>query len=298
MSATPPSSALSVVRAAAGEPSKLLGGMCRVLQRQIWGQAILQHIEFGELLASNMQLERHLLVLNVGGPAREEFWGDGQTPFAGTVPHNQLMLVPAGLTHSLRTAGGERVILEFTPELVAAMGPQDLRPELKHVARSCDAFARFMLLALLEEARIPSPVNTLAADHAVAALLQYLFAHGMAEQPVRGVSLPSPKLRRVLDFAAAHLDKPLSLQALSQLVGMDVYRFVRAFKQTTGTSPHRYLLQLRVARAKELLRERSLSIAQIALLTGFATQSHFSVTFRRIAGMTPGSYRDSLTGPR
>jgi AraC family transcriptional regulator len=73
-----------------------------------------------------------------------------------------------------------------------------------------------------------------------------------------------------------------------------VFRFMREFKQSTGLSPHRYILEARIARAKELLGNRALSITDVALQTGFATPSHFSVTFRRIANATPRDYRSGL----
>ena len=72
---------------------------------------------------------------------------------------------------------------------------------------------------------------------------------------------------------------------------MDLYRFARAFKQSTGSSPHRYVLEARIARAKELLRNRAMPITEVAMRTGFATPSHFSVTFRRITSVTPRAFR-------
>ena len=107
-------------------------------------------------------------------------------------------------------------------------------------------------------------------------------------------SLPSPTLGRVLEFVARHLDKPLSLERLAAVAGMDLFRFARAFKQSTGSSPHRYLLEARITRAKELLRDRTISITEIALRTGFATPSHFSVTFRRITSLAPRAFRDGV----
>jgi AraC family transcriptional regulator len=98
----------------------------------------------------------------------------------------------------------------------------------------------------------------------------------------------------VLDHVAEHLDAPLTLQRLADLAEMDLYRFVRAFKLATGLSPHRYIVEARITRAKDLLRDRRLSITEVALQTGFATPSHFSVTFRRIANVTPRAFREGL----
>jgi AraC family transcriptional regulator len=116
----------------------------------------------------------------------------------------------------------------------------------------------------------------------------------VTESPAAPLSLPSPTLGSVLEYVARHLDTPLSLERLAAVAGMDLFRFARAFKQSTGSSPHRYLLEARINLAKELLRDPSLSITEIAMQTGFATPSHFSVTFRRIAGATPRDFRTGL----
>ena len=77
---------------------------------------------------------------------------------------------------------------------------------------------------------------------------------------------------------------------------MDLYRFARAFKQATGSSPHSYLVEARITRAKELLCKSSVSITEVALRSGFASSSHFSVTFRRVTGLTPREFRKSQRG--
>src|SRR5262249_54443541 len=69
------------------------------------------------------------------------------------------------------------------------------------------------------------------------------------------------------------------------------------FRQSTGMSPHRFVLGRRVDRAKELLRNPALSVLDVALQTGFTGQSHFTKVFRRIAGPTPSQFRAGLWPP-
>jgi AraC family transcriptional regulator len=104
-------------------------------------------------------------------------------------------------------------------------------------------------------------------------------------------SLRPDRVRLVADFVEAHLDDDLSLGELAGLLGMDVFGFSRAFKASTGCSPHRYVVQARIARAKSLLREGTLSISEVAMRTGFATPSHFATTFRRLTGSTPRGWQ-------
>ena len=74
---------------------------------------------------------------------------------------------------------------------------------------------------------------------------------------------------------------------------MSAFHFARLFKQSTGVPPHRYLVERRIARAKELLTTDHLSVAEIARAVGFRTASHFATVFHRAAGMTPTAYRSA-----
>jgi AraC family transcriptional regulator len=103
--------------------------------------------------------------------------------------------------------------------------------------------------------------------------------------------LPCPRLRRVCDFIQANLIQQLTLLDLGAVVHMSPYHFARLFKQSTGVSPHRFVLQRRIVRASALLREPQLSIRQVGRLVGFRTPSHFTTAFRRMTGITPSAYR-------
>ena len=93
---------------------------------------------------------------------------------------------------------------------------------------------------------------------------------------------------------AAKVEMDLTLQALADVLGMNVYRFIHAFKQSTGVPPHRYVMHRRIERSKSLLADRGLPITDVALRAGFASQSHFSTAFRRLTNITPGRYRQGL----
>ena len=70
--------------------------------------------------------------------------------------------------------------------------------------------------------------------------------------------------------------------------GVSVSHFSRAFRQSTGLSPHQWLLKRRVDQAKSLLRDRTLSLSDVALSCGFGDQSHFTRVFTKLTGITPG----------
>jgi AraC family transcriptional regulator len=105
--------------------------------------------------------------------------------------------------------------------------------------------------------------------------------------------LPPVQLRRVIEYIDAHLAEELSLTELAAIAGLSPNHFAQAFKATAGRPPHRYLTERRVRRARELLRDPRIPIAEIAHAVGFSSQSHLTINFRRMTGMTPARFRRS-----
>jgi AraC family transcriptional regulator len=102
------------------------------------------------------------------------------------------------------------------------------------------------------------------------------------------------RLNRVLEYINTNLSDKLELGVLSEVVGLNLYHFARAFKQSTGETPHQYVLRRRIERAKEFLRHSRLPVVEASARTGFVDQSHFSKVFRRIVGVAPSEYRNSV----
>ena len=103
--------------------------------------------------------------------------------------------------------------------------------------------------------------------------------------------LPSHQLRQIIDYVEAHLDQEIKLETLAQLLKMSQFHFSRLFKQAIGLSPHQYLIQQRVERAKHLLKTSDRLIVEVALECGFNSHSHLSKQFRQLTGVTPKAYR-------
>jgi AraC-like DNA-binding protein len=80
-----------------------------------------------------------------------------------------------------------------------------------------------------------------------------------------------------------------ALAELAAIAGLSVFHFARQFKQSAGITPHHYLVERRVERAREMLARTDLSLSEIA--TGFSDQSHFARHFGQMLGMTPGQFR-------
>ena len=98
-------------------------------------------------------------------------------------------------------------------------------------------------------------------------------------------------LNRIRAKIEANLDADLSLESLAGESGYSRAHFLRMFRATTGVTPHQYVLDLRLKRAQERLRQASSSIIDVALSCGFSSQSHMTTVFRRYLETTPGEFR-------
>jgi len=101
------------------------------------------------------------------------------------------------------------------------------------------------------------------------------------------------RLRRAIEFMHDNFSRELALEEIASAAYLSEYHFARLFKQITGVTPHVYLANLRLERARRLLADTALSISEIAAMVGYQSQSHFSKMFRSVTGITPRSYREA-----
>ncbi|WP_431655346.1 helix-turn-helix domain-containing protein [Pantanalinema rosaneae] len=99
--------------------------------------------------------------------------------------------------------------------------------------------------------------------------------------------LPQQKLKQAIEYIQDHLDQDISVNELAAHLGISRYYFCRLFKQSTGLSPYQYVIQQRIAQAKQLLLQGKMSISDVAIACGFAHQSHLNRHFKRLTGITP-----------
>lgn len=120
---------------------------------------------------------------------------------------------------------------------------------------------------------------------------------GAAAEVMRG-GLALHVARNLADYIQANLSGDLSLATLADLAGLSYSHFLRAFRQTMGVSPHRYVMSLRVQRAEDLITRTNLPLKQIASDAGFANQSHMTTAMVRLLNLRPGEIRRSRGGHR
>lgn len=121
-------------------------------------------------------------------------------------------------------------------------------------------------------------------------LLRSYGAHA-ASSPADPAAMSRRALNQVLEMIEENLAEDLSLERLATLVNMRRTTFCRSFKKAVGKTPHQYLIERRLARAKELLAFTEQNLSDIAHAVGFSSQSHMTAVFQQRAGLTPGQYR-------
>jgi AraC family transcriptional regulator len=136
------------------------------------------------------------------------------------------------------------------------------------------------------------PYGALYTDALSLTLATYVYArYGASEAPQAEPGQATLPIEPLVTFIEEHLGENIGLFDLAALIGYSPDHFARLFKQTFGKTPYQYVLQQRIERAKSLLRDRSRSIADVALQCGFASQAHFQTAFKARTGVTPGTYR-------
>lgn len=155
-----------------------------------------------------------------------------------------------------------------------------------------------VLSALLEQIRVEltrrgetSALLVQGVAQCVAVHLARHYVDAGAEDMSGRNALPAFKLKRVIQLMEQHLAAPFNLGDLAQAIGLSEYHFSRLFKRATGRSPSQYFIQLRMARARQLLIETERSVIDIGLEVGYGSASHFSQVFRREVGVAPSHYR-------
>ena len=146
---------------------------------------------------------------------------------------------------------------------------------------------------LVEERALGNLYGEALANALAAQLLRRNYSPRANDLASKG-GLGGRRLKLTLDYLEANLHSNLRIHELARRVGLSPNYFCSAFERSIGMPPHRWVLQRRIERAKNMLAERKTRLVEIADVLGFADQSHFSRLFRRFTGITPGRFRASL----
>jgi AraC family transcriptional regulator len=205
-----------------------------------------------------------------------------------TVAPGTVILRPAGDPHSNRfsAAGGRCLNVELSPEWLT---------RVRSHTRALDTSSVFtgpsfglLGIRLYEELRHDDEASPLAVESIALGLL------ADADRALRRASVPPPWLLRARDLVHERMSERLTLAGIAAEAGVHPIYLASAFQRFFGESVGAYLRQVRIAYACRKLRESDVPLAEIALAAGFADQSHFGRTFKRVMHATPRQFRASF----
>lgn len=217
---------------------------------------------------------------------------DGE-PEAGHV-----CVIPAGQAHSARCEETSEFLSIFLdPEMVSrtallSEGPWNGRlaghwtprdPVIWQIGQA--------LLAELENEPVGVGFVTDSLVNVLAVHLLRNYAKPAQSRPLVLGGLVARRLQQAIKLLEGHIEENITLAEIAASAGLSPFHFSREFKRATGVSPHQYLIRLRLERARDLLASTDLPIAEVALRSGFASQSHFTRYFRKLTATTPRAYR-------
>ena len=237
------------------------------------------------------------LVLHTGPSLRQEWRNAGKFHTTLTTTGSVHLLTPGperSLTHRDQL---DCIVVTIEPSyLHRALEDSLLSERVELVERLAleDPQIGRLVRALHAETKAGAPTGGLFGQSIATGLAVYLAQRYSSSPPTlrrHRDGMPTTRLNRVLEYIAAKLHEDLSLAALAQIAGMNLYYFSRLFKQSTGRSPHRYVLEQRITRAQQFLRSSDMTIFEASVRTGFADQGHFAKVFRRFVGVSPTAYR-------
>lgn len=212
----------------------------------------------------------------------------------------QAIVVPAKVSHQVQwDQTAEFLILTLKPDMLSQVAHDAIPPdrvELAPCSPKPDPLIHQLGLALKEELALNQGRDRLYVE----SLTNCLAVHLLKKYSVKPITspnldstqgLPQSKLNQVIAYIHDHLGQEIKLVDLAMLVGMSACYFAWRFKQSMGISPHQFVVQCRLERSQQLLKQTQQSIAEIALQCGFSSQSHLTRSFRKHFNTTPRAYR-------
>jgi AraC-like DNA-binding protein len=244
--------------------------------------------------------DAYMIVIQIRGKNARELWLDGrpiktEPLHAGGVVFHDLRQSPQFFFHDPLDSVNyflRRNTLDIIAEDAGAPRISDLQfiPGVGVMDHVVAELTR-LLLPVFDT---PDRVSLLFADYVSLALGSHVAqAYGGMKSVValRQGGLAAWQERRAKELISANLEGNLSTGDLARECSLSAGHFARAFRRSTGLSPHQWLVWCRVEKAHGLLRDGGLSLAEIARACGFADQSHFTKAYTRLRGVSPGAWR-------
>jgi len=229
-----------------------------------------------------------------------ERWLDGKRKREERHTGN-IAIVPAGIAQRCNwNTLAQFTIVALDPTLLQQVGQDWVNPDrielIPHFMTEQDALMQGIVSALKAEVESTKIGGQLLIDSLKTSLAIHLLRNYCTIQPKLGSysdGLSQSTLQNVTAYIHEHLHQDLKLIEIAGIAQISPYHFLRLFKQQMGVTPHQYILQQRLEKAKRLLLHSDLSIAEVVSITGFCDQSHLTRYCKRTLGVTPKELQQS-----
>jgi AraC family transcriptional regulator len=267
-----------------------------------WIGIKLEHYRIGATERPDATVSGYLAAVCLNGSYKTDYApGFGQRGFGVVYHPGSLFLTGPGDMPARQSTGEvEFVVMEIAPKFVLWAADELVASspfEVERMWGGKDDQLRYIMLTLHNELLANCPSGRLFGEYMglsfATALLTNHSANTARLGHYRG-GLSPYKLRQITEFITENLSSNLSLAEMANLLQMGPCHFARAFKESTGLSPHQYVLRRRVERALQMLKGTRTNLADIAYDLGFSSQGHFTTVFSKIVGVSPSSYRDQV----
>jgi len=205
---------------------------------------------------------------------------------------NDVFLFPRHRQMWLRSIKSNVMTVVISDEALATVGKGADSSKIHCAKYLRDDRISALMVAVNADRLVGFPSGKLFLDSIELALAAALVErHTMQTAVSRGAGLTPMRLRRVLELVEANLQHDLSLQEMADAAGLSVWHFSQLFRKSMSTTPHQFLMRQRVERAKDMLRDPSVKVADVAFACGFKTQQHLARAFRNAFDVSPTEYQ-------
>jgi AraC family transcriptional regulator len=263
-----------------------------------WNNIVLEHHRFPSSELADVMFKRHVIVIHIGHSVTGECKKEGRfqrffkakgsvSLFPSHQPFFQRLKVE-------RTVFASVLFLALDPAFISRTAEglelDSDRIELVEQRRSTDPTLYHIAMALRAGIQSGDALDRMygeALSTALAAHLLREYGAAVLEPKRHYGGLPRAKLVRAVEYIQDQLDADLTVSGIAQAVSMSRCCFTRLFKESTGQTPHQYVVEARVRKAKELLTTGKFTISEVAHHVGFVDQSHLTRHFKRLFGLPP-----------
>ena len=263
-----------------------------------WNDILLEQHQLPSSELADLTYKRHVVVINIGQSSTWEFKKDGRfrrffkargaiSFFPSHQPFSGRLKVAKGVFANVLFVALDPL---FVSRIAEGLELDADRIELIEHRRASDPTLHHIALALRAGVQSGDALDRMygeALSTAVAVHLLREYGAAVLEPKRQHGGLPREKLVRAVEYIQDQLDTDLTVSGIAQAVGMSPDHFTRLFKEATGQSPYRYVVEARVRKAKELLTTGKFTISEAAHHVGFVDQSHLTRHFKRVFGLPP-----------